>query len=147
MKKVLMMLSVAAVFSMALFANAYAGADDYDLFLRPGSTTPSSGGFSSYGPDYHGVPVENPQEQMEGQYGQAPYWEEGQAYRPWLTPGSTTPSSGGFGYYGSGPYTEIEKEEGQMQTNYGEGPNWTEEEGLRLNPGSTTPSSGGFGYY
>ena len=48
MKRALTMLSIAAVFSIALLANAYAGAADYDLFLNSGSTTPPSGGFGDY---------------------------------------------------------------------------------------------------
>ena len=154
MKRVLIVLLVGAVFSMALFANAYAGSTEDQNAQKqgsmgmmapnetPGSTTPPSGGFSSYGADYRGAPVEGSWAQNCG---------EGQAYRPWLVPGSTTPSSGGFGSYGAEPYTEIENPEREMQTHYGQAPCSTEEGGQPdlqfLRPGSTTPPSGGFGSY
>lgn len=60
MKRVLIALSIAAVFSMALYANAYAGSTEdqnsqgqESLGMMapvetPGSTTPSSGGFGYY---------------------------------------------------------------------------------------------------
>jgi hypothetical protein len=164
MKRAWIALSIAAVFGMALYANAYAGSTEGQNsqgqenmgmmapFETPGSTSAPSGGFGYYGADFHGAPVENPQAEMQSRYGQAPAsTEEGQAYRPFLSLGSTTPSSGGFGYYGAEPYTEIENPERQMQTQYGQAPSSTEEEGQWylpfLTPGSTTPPSGGFGYY
>ena len=154
MKKALLVLSIAAVFSLALFANAYAGSTEDQTspgresmgmmapYETPGSTSPPSGGFNSYGADYRGG-------QVIGN-SQALTWDEGEAYRPWLAPGSTTPPSGGFGYYGGGAYTEVENPERETQTRYGQAPYSTEEEGQPhrfLTPGSTTPPSGGFGYY
>ena len=154
MKRALIALSIAAVFGMALYANAYAASSEdqnsqgqesmgmMGPYETPGSTTPPSGGFNSYGADYRGAPVEGSWAQNCG---------EGQAYRPWLAPGSTTPPSGGFGSYGGEPYTEIENSEREMQSHYGQAPCSTEEEGQRylpfLVPGSTTPPSGGFGSY
>jgi hypothetical protein len=126
MKRALMIVSIAAVFSLALFANAYA-----------------SEMFNYYGADFRGGPVTG--------NSQVQNWDEGQQFRPWLAPGSTTPSSGGFGYYGAGPFTEVENPQSEMQTHYGQAPSSTEEQGqpdLRfLRPGSTTPASGGFGSY
>jgi hypothetical protein len=135
MKRALMLVSIALVFGLALFANAYAGStEDQNSqgqesmgmmapFETPGSTSAPSGGFGYYGADFHGAPVENPEAEMQSRFGQAPAsTEEGQAYRPFLSPGSTTPSSGGFGYYGAGPYTEIENPEKEMQTQYGQAP-------------------------
>ena len=154
MKKALLVLSIAAVFGMALYGNAYAGSTEnqasqgqgsmgmvgpYDM---PGSTSPPSGGFNSYGADYRGGQVTGSS--------QALTWDEGEAYRPWLSPGSTTPPSGGFGYYGPGAYTELENPERETQTRYGQAPYSTEEEGQShpfLTPGTTTPPSGGFGSY
>jgi hypothetical protein len=127
MKSVMMVLSVAVIFSLGLFANAYAGTSQvqngegqvhlgittqpsYHPLIVPGSTTPPSGGFGYYGARYFAPPKK---EQKQAQYGQAPYFSEKEmqqslttqplpAYHPRLRAGSTTPPSGGFGYYGAG---------------------------------------------
>jgi len=167
MKRALMLMSIAAVFSLALFANAYAGSSDHQNsqgqesmrmmapFETPGSTSAPSGGFGYYGAEDRGPQVEHPQTRIEAHYGQAPAIteEEGQPYYgEYLRSGSTTPPSGGFGYYGAEPYTEIETPEMHMQTQYGQAPAVNEEAGqenhmFEETPGSTTPPSGGFGYY
>ena len=164
MKRALMLVAITAVFSLALFANAYAGsADDQNFqgqermmmapFETPGSTSAPSGGFGYYGAEDHGAQVEHSQTRIQAHYGQAPAITEeaGQPYRAELVPGSTTPPSGGFGYYGAEPYTEIETPEMHMQTQYGQAPATTEEEDVPdlpfLRPGSTSPASGGLGYY
>ena len=166
MKSVLMLLAVALVFGMGLFANAYAGSTGNQSsqgqesmgmmapFETPGSTSAPSGGFGYYGADDRGPAIENPEARMQTHYGEAPASTEGegQAYRPWLVTGSTTPSSGGFGYYGAGPYSEIQKPEGEMRSRYGQAPSTTEEAGQANHMfedtlGTTTPPSGGFGYY
>jgi hypothetical protein len=154
MKKALWVLSIAAVFSLALLPNAYAGSNEDQSsqgqesmgmmgpYEMPGSTSPPSGGFNSYGSDYRGGQVIGNSQTLT--------WGAGEAYRPWLVPGTTTPPSGGFGSYGGGAYTEVENPEKQMQTHYGQAPSSAEEEGQPhpfLTPGSTTPPSGGFGYY
>jgi hypothetical protein len=187
MKRVLMMiLSIAVVFSLGLFANAYAGSSQvqngegqatlgittqpsYHPLIRPGSTTPPSGGFGYYGARYFAPP----QEQKQAQYGQAPcFSEEGMqqaittqplpAYHPRLRAGSTTPPSGGFGYYGAGgtQMTNGQVPEAQAQAKYGQAPCFSEagmQQAITTQPlpayhprsraGSTTPPSGGFGYY
>ena len=154
MKRVLWVLSITAVFAMALYGNAYAGStEDQNSqgqesmgmagpYNMAGSTSPPSGGFNSYGADYRGPQVTGNSQGLT--------WDEGEAYRPWLSPGSTTPPSGGFGYYGPGAYTEVENPELETQTRYGQAPYTTEEESQWhpfLRPGTTTPPSGGFGSY
>lgn len=165
MKKVLMALSIVAVFSMALYANAYASSMEDESsqgqqsvrmiapFETPGSTSTPSGGFGYYGADFHGAPVGTSEAEIQSRYGQAPAMtEEGQPYYgEYLGPGSTTPSSGGFGYYGAQHFSEVQTPEEEMQTRYGQAPAAMEEEGasrlFESTPGSTSPPSGGFGYY
>ena len=78
MKRALTMLSILALFCMALFANAYA-----------------SEMYNYYGPEYRGGPVTGDSKVQ--------HWDYGEPYLPsWVNPGQT------FGYYGSAPYTEIE---------------------------------------
>jgi len=165
MKRTLMLVSIAAVFSLALFANAYAGSSGDQSsqgqemramapFETPGSTSGPSGGFGYYGASDRATQIERPETRIQAHYGQAPAITEepGQPYRSHLVNGSTTPPSGGFGYYGAEPYTELETPEThmQMQTQYGQAPSSTEEENVAvpfLKNGSTTSPSGGFGYY
>ena len=130
MKRALMLTSIAVVFGMGLVANAYAGSTESSPFY----------GFSYYGAENHGAPVEGPSQN----------WGEGQpqAFRPWLR--SSTESSGGFTYYGSGPYTEIQNPERQMQTQFGQAPSSTEgSQGQKSmgTPGSTNSPFYGFSYY
>jgi len=161
MKRALMLVSIAFVFSLALFANAYAGSSGDQSsqgqemramapFETPGSTSGPSGGFGYYGAEDRAPQIEHPQTHIQAHYGQAPAIteEEGQPYRSYLVNGSTTPPSGGFGYYGAGPYTVIENPETHMQTQFGQAPSTMEEEEFPfLRSGSTTSPSGGFGYY
>ncbi len=158
MKRILMVLSIAVLFGMALYANAYAGSTGDQTsqrnesmrtmapFEAPGSTFAPSGGFAYYGSEPQGA-------RLEGS--QARNYDEGEGYRPWLTPGSTFASSGGFGSYGAEHATEIVSPERQMQASYGQAPKYEEapfsnEEGAVhpfSTPGSTFAPSGGFGYY
>ena len=166
MKRALMLVSIAVVFSLVLFANAYAGsADDQNSqgqermramapFQTPGSTSSPSGGFASYGAEDRAPEIEHPQIRIQAHYGQPAAItneEEGQLYCGYLVNGSTTPPSGGFGTYAAGDCSVIGNPEAHMQTQYGQAPATTEEEDVPdlpfLRSGSTTPPSGGFGYY
>ena len=164
MKRALMLVSIAFVFSLALFANAYAGSSGDQSsqgqemravapFETPGSTSGPSGGFGYYGASDRAPQIERPETRIQAHFGQAPAITEegGQPYCGYLVNGSTTSPSGGFGTYGAGDCSVIGNPEAHMQTQYGQAPATTEEEDVPdlpfLRSGSTTPPSGGFGYY
>ena len=164
MKRALMLVSIAFVFSLALFANAYAGSSGDQSsqgqemramapFETPGSTSGPSGGFGYYGASDRAPQIERPETRIQAHFGQAPAITEegGQPYCGYLVNGSTTSPSGGFGTYGAGDCSVIGNPEANMQNQYGQAPASTEEghanHMFEATPGTTSSPSGGFGYY